>query len=189
MSLFPPSSSILHFLFPILFIASYIANVKCLHYLFLIIFGCAGSLWLHGLFSSYREQQLFANCSVWASHCGAFSCCTAQALGHTGFSSCSAWAQYCSSLGSRATMYSWFNSCGAQTLLLHGMWDLLGPGIEPVSSAKTGDSLPLSHRRIHFLKIICFIDKSDLFTKLKVLSSSSLVCVQFVLMLWLYNNY
>ena len=81
------------------------------------------------------------------------------------------------------------NSCGQQAQLPSGMWDLLGPGIEPVSSAKTGDSLPLSHRRIHFLKIICFIDKSDLFTKLKVLSSSSLVCVQFVLMLWLYNNY
>ena len=115
-------------------------------------FGCAGSLWLRGLFSSYREQQLFANCSVWASHCGGFSCCTARALGHTGFSSCSAWAQYCSSPGSRAPMDSWLNNCGAQTLLVHGMCDLLGPGIEPVSSAKTGGFFTTEPQKNPFLK-------------------------------------
>ena len=29
-------------------------------------------------------------------------------------------------------------SCGKQTLLLHGMWDLSGPGIEPMSPAWAG---------------------------------------------------
>ena len=29
-------------------------------------------------------------------------------------------------------------SCGAWAYLLHGMWDLLGPGVEPVSSALAG---------------------------------------------------
>ena len=30
---------------------------------------------------------------VEASRCSGFSCCRAQALGHTGFSSCGSWAQ------------------------------------------------------------------------------------------------
>ena len=30
------------------------------------------------------------------------------------------------------------SSCGAQASLLHGMWDLLGPGLEPVSPALAG---------------------------------------------------
>ena len=39
---------------------------------------------------------------AWASHCRDFSCCAAQALGHSGFSSCSTWAQWLQLLGSRA---------------------------------------------------------------------------------------
>ena len=31
--------------------------------------------------SSCREQGLLSSCSAWASHCGGFSCCRAQALG------------------------------------------------------------------------------------------------------------
>jgi len=30
------------------------------------------------------------------------------------------------------------NSCGTRALLLHGMWDLPGPGIEPMSPALAG---------------------------------------------------
>ena len=31
-----------------------------------------------------------------------------------------------------------FNSCGAQVYLIHGMWDLPGPGIKPMSPALSG---------------------------------------------------
>ena len=41
-------------------------------FIYLFIFGYAGSLLLHGLLSS---------CSSWVSHCGGFSCCKAWALG------------------------------------------------------------------------------------------------------------
>ena len=57
----------------------------------------------------------FSSCSVQASHRNVF-CCGAWALGHLGFSSCDAWAE-----------------------LLHGMWDLLSPGIKPMYPALAGD--------------------------------------------------
>ena len=47
------------------------------------------------------------------------------------------------------------NSFGPQTQLLRSMWDLPGPGIEPVSHALAADSLPPSHLRSpesHLLK-------------------------------------
>ena len=78
---------------------------------------------LHGLFCSCGEQGLP---SSWASHCGGFSCCGAQALGHVGFS--------CSSQALEHRL----NSCGTQALVLCGMWDLPDPGIKPVSPALAG---------------------------------------------------
>ena len=57
------------------------------------MFARAGSLLQHGAFSSCGEQGLLSSCGGRASHCSGFSCCRAQALGHTGFSSCSTWAQ------------------------------------------------------------------------------------------------
>ena len=42
-----------------------------------------------------------------------------------------------SSCGTRA-LERRFSSCGARALLLHGMWDLPGPGLEPVSPALAG---------------------------------------------------
>ena len=43
-----------------------------------------------------------------------------------------------SSCGSRVLEYTGFSSCGTQALLLHGVWNLPGPGIEPVSPALAG---------------------------------------------------
>ena len=56
-------------------------------------------------------------CFVWTSHCDGFSCCAAQAL------------------GTRALVVAAheLSSCGA--LLLRSMWNLPGPGIEPMSPA------------------------------------------------------
>ena len=62
-------------------------------YLFLFIFGCAGSSLLHGLFSSCDKQGATLAVVCWHSHCGGFPCCRARLPGHTGFSSCSVRAQ------------------------------------------------------------------------------------------------
>ena len=59
----------------------------------LFVFGCAGSLLLHGLFSSYREQKLFFVTARGLLKSGSFSCCGAQALEHGGFSIYSTWGQ------------------------------------------------------------------------------------------------
>ena len=54
---------------------------------------------LHWVFVAVRGLSLVASSGAtlhrdaWVSHCGVFSCCGAQALGHVGFSSCGAWAQ------------------------------------------------------------------------------------------------
>ena len=54
----------------------------------------------------------------------------AQALGHAGFSSC----------GLQALEWR-LSSCGTQIQLLHGMWDLPGPGLEPMSPELAGGFL------------------------------------------------
>ena len=58
----------------------------------MFIFGCAGSLLLCGLFSSWVEQGLLSSCGALTSGCDGVSCCRACALGHAGFSSCGAGA-------------------------------------------------------------------------------------------------
>ena len=87
----------------------------------------AACLLLHGLYSSFGEQGLLSSCSVQASHCGGFSCCRAQALGHSGFCSCGTWAIECR-----------LNSCGAWAQLFHSMRDYPGLGIKPMSLALAG---------------------------------------------------
>ena len=62
--------------------------------------------------SRCRAQALGASASVVAAR--GLSCCGARAVEHR------------------------LSSCGAQASLLHGMWDLPGPGLEPVSPALAG---------------------------------------------------
>ena len=52
--------------------------------------------------------QPFSSCGAWVSHCSSFSCCTAQALEHTGFSSCDMRAQqlWCVGLAASGNMDS-----------------------------------------------------------------------------------
>ena len=66
-------------------------------------------------FSKRGKWGLLCSCGVQGSHCNLFFCSRGWALGHAAF-----------------------NSCGVQTQLLHNMWDLPGPGIEPVSHALQG---------------------------------------------------
>ena len=61
-----------------------------LNFIYSFIFGCAGSLLLHGLFSL---QGLLSSCGVLASHCSGFTHCRAGALGCSDFSTWGTWAQ------------------------------------------------------------------------------------------------
>ena len=82
--------------------------------------------------------------SVVAAH--GLSSCRVQALGHAGFSSS----------GSRPLEHR-LSSCGTRAQLLCGMWDLPGPGIEPVSPALTGrlpTTVPPGKSNIYFLNVI-----------------------------------
>ena len=79
------------------------------------------------LFSSCSKQGLLSSQGAQASDCDGFSCFGAQALGHLGFSSC----------GFQALEHR-LSSCGVGAQLFCGMWDLLGPGIEPISPTLAG---------------------------------------------------
>ena len=87
-------------------------------------------------------MRAFSSCSEWgllfvvvrgllivvASRCGAQAVGVRASVVVThGLSSC----------GSRA-LERRLSSCGAQASLLHGVWDLPGPGLEPVSPALAG---------------------------------------------------
>ena len=102
--------------------------------IYLFIYGCIGSSLLHAGFSLVAASGSFSSFQCEASHCGGFSCCGAQALGAWAsavvacrLSSCGSWA-----LGRR------LSRCGTRAQLLRGMWDLPGPGLEPVSPALAG---------------------------------------------------
>ena len=51
------------------------------NFIYLFIFGCAGSSLCVGFLSSCREQGLLFSCRVRGSHCLGFSCCGAWVLG------------------------------------------------------------------------------------------------------------
>ena len=58
---------------------------KCfLNFIYLFIFGCAGSSLLLGLCSSCSELGVLSSYDVQASHCSGFSCCEARARGLNG---------------------------------------------------------------------------------------------------------
>ena len=102
-----------------------------------LFFGCVGSLLLSTGFLQLWRAGATIRCGAQASHCGGFSCCGARALG--------AWASVVvahglSSCGSRA-LERRLSSCGTWAQLLHGMWDLPGPGFELVSPALAGGFL------------------------------------------------
>ena len=104
----------------------YFLNIYLCIYLF--IFGCIGS--------SLLRAGATLRCGVQASYCSGFSC-GARALGSRasvvvacGLNSCGSQASECR-----------LSSCGSQAQLLRGMWDLPGPGLEPMSPALAGGFL------------------------------------------------
>ena len=117
-------------------------------FVYLFIFGCAGSLLLHMGFLQLQQVGATLHCGAQASLCGGFSCCGAWALGtqvsvvaacrlsscgtqapeHAGFSSCSMWAQqlWCTD----------FSSYGAQAQQL---WCMGLVALRHVGSSQTRD--------------------------------------------------
>ena len=85
----------------------------------LFIFGCVGTSLLRAGFLQLWQAGATLRCSAQASHCGGFSCCGVRAL------------------GTRALEHR-LSSCGSRAQLLRGMWDLPGPGVEPMSPALAG---------------------------------------------------
>ena len=84
-----------------------------------------GIIFLINLFIYLFLDALGLRCCRQASHCSGFSCCRARAL------------------GARASVVvaCGLSSCGARAYLLHSMWDLPGPGIEPMSPVLAGGFL------------------------------------------------
>ena len=125
-------------------------NLFILFILFLAALGlrcCARAfLWLWRAGTTLR-------CGARASQRGGFSCCGAWALG---VRASVVVAHGLSSCGSRALEHR-LSSCGARTQLLCGMWDLPGPGLEPVSPALAGGfsttEPPVKSLYYFFLKI------------------------------------
>ena len=109
-------------------------------YLFyLFIFGCVGSSLLRACFLQLRRAGATLRCSAWASHCGGFSCCGARALGMRASVVVARgrpqlWLAGIRSCGSRA-LERRLSSCGARASLLRDIWELPGPGLEPLSPA------------------------------------------------------
>ena len=93
---------------------------------FILLFfdGRAGSSLLPRSLSSCSERGLPSNCGVWAPHCGCFSC------------------------GAQTLEQQLWLLPGTHARLLHGMWYLHGPGMEPVSPALAGRFFPTVSSRI-----------------------------------------
>ena len=72
--------------------------------------------------AAYREQGLLSSCGVQSVSVSGFSCCTAQAPGK--------WVSLVAACG--------LSRGGSPAQLLLSMWNLPGPGIEPVSPALAG---------------------------------------------------
>ena len=85
-------------------------------------FGCAGSSLLCTGFLQLWQVGAPLYCGVQSSHWGGFSSCRAQALGWVG----------------SVVVAHGLSICVTWAPLLHGMWDLPRPGIEPVSPALKG---------------------------------------------------
>ena len=102
-----------------------------------LIFGCVGSSFLCAGFLQLWRAGATLRCGAWVSRCRGFPCCGAQALG---VRASVVVAHGLSSCGSRA-LECRLSSCGSWAQLLHGMWDLPGPGLEPMSPALAGGFL------------------------------------------------
>ena len=101
-------------------------------FIYLFIYGCVGSSLLCSSFLQLGGAGATLHCGTQASHCGGFSCCGAQAL--------SVRAQQLWLAGSRVQAQQLWRTGSVAP----GMWDLPGPGVEPVSPALAGRFLTIA---------------------------------------------
>ena len=133
--------------------------------------------WLHWVFVAARRLSLVVAsratlcCSARASHCSGFSCCRAQALGEQGSVVV---AHRLSSCGLRA-LERRLSSCGAWAQLLRGMWDLPGPGLEPMCPALAGRFLTTAPPGKPMLVI--FIKRAYNYKSLETISLEHFICL------------
>ena len=106
------------------------AHVVLSCFFFLIYFWQHSSLLLRSGFLWFRSWEGSSLLQCTACPCGTFSSCGAWALGRAGLSRCGSQAVACGLSG-----------FGTWARLLSSMWDLPGPGIEPVSPASASGIL------------------------------------------------
>ena len=110
---------------------SFFLNIYIYLFIYLFIY-----FWLHWVFAAAHGLSPVAASGGHPSlRCAGPSLCwllLLQSMGsrRVGFSSCGSWA-----------LERRLSTCGARALLLRGMWDLPGPGLEPVSPALAGGFL------------------------------------------------
>ena len=110
-----------------IFFIFYFLKISLFYFIY-FIFGCVGSSLLCTGFLWLGRVGATLSCSVRASHCSGFSLLqSTDGLQAHGLSSCGSQALECR-----------LSSCGEWAQLLRGMWDLPGPGLEPVSPALAG---------------------------------------------------
>ena len=81
-------------------------------FIYVFIYGCAGSLLLRGLFSRGSKWGLLSHCSAWASLCSGFSCgVQVSVLVARGLRSCDSRGLWCVCLVV-AYRFSWPTACG-----------------------------------------------------------------------------
>ena len=111
------------------------------------------------MFRAVRRR--FSSCGAQASPRGGFSCCV-----HGPWESQAAVVLACGlSGGSLRALEGKLSGWAAQAYLLPDMWDLPGPGIEPMSLYRQEDSQPLATREALYLvylqrgdfRVTCFL--------------------------------
>ena len=129
---------------------------KIFIYLFLAALDLGYWVWASSSCGEQSVERLLSSCSVQVPHCSGFPCCRAQALGHKGCSSCGMRAQQLWLPGSRTQDQKLWHT----GLVAPGMWDLLGPRIEPLSPALVGGLIttepPGKSQRQTFLPFLFF---------------------------------
>ena len=114
---------------------------KCFYYYYFYLF--IFNFWLRWVFIAACRLSLVAASGVYSSlQCTGFSLrwlLLLRSMGsrHMGFSSCGTQLSSCGWWAPECRL----SSCGAWTQLLCGMWDIPGPGLEPVSPALSGGFL------------------------------------------------
>ena len=152
------------------YILIHIYIISFFSFVFFFLFGCIGSSLLSAGFLQLRRVGGYS--SLW---CVGFSLrwllllwsmgcrCTASVAVARGLSSCGSWA-----------LERRLSSRGTLAQLLHGMWNLPGPGVEPMSPALAGGFLTTAPtgKSSNFLLISC-----NIYFLFQILHFSVLECI------------